>query len=451
VGLSPETLLRYNRPGPRYTSYPTAPVWAEAHSDEALHSGLAGLRLPATLYVHIPFCAEQCTFCGCNMVVAGRREPGTRYLNALERQIEALPLPADRVAVQRIHLGGGTPTWLQPDELERLYAILFRRFVPVAGAELSVEADPEVTTDAQVDTLARLGVNRLSMGVQSFDPKVLAAVNRPQRQSRVAAILEQARGLGMYSLNLDLIYGLPHQHAESFAETLDLTLAMRPDRLAIFGYAHVPWLKPHMKQLDASALPGPVERARLFLLAHERLTAAGYQAIGLDHFALPEDELAVAQREERLHRNFMGYTTRPGLDLVGLGMSAISEFQASFVQQKVKLAPWWRAVEEGQPVTEKALVLSAEDQLRREVISRIMCNFVLPYAAIEAAHGVSFEAHFAEALADLAPLEADGLVERRADRLVVTEKGRLLVRNVAMCFDAYLAAPSTGPRFSQTV
>ena len=451
MDLSPETLLRYNKPGPRYTSYPTAPIWTEHFPQAEADAALAAVRLPASVYVHIPFCAEQCTFCGCNMVVAGRREPGTRYLDALERQIDALPLPAATVPVSRIHLGGGTPTWLHAHELERLYALLYRRFVPVAGAELSVEADPEVTTDEQVEVLRRLGVNRLSMGVQSFDPKVLAAVNRPQRQTRVARILELARSLGMYSLNLDLIYGLPFQSAESFGETLDLTVAMRPDRLAIFGYAHVPWLKPHMKRMDTTALPGPVDRARLFLLAHEKLTAAGYQAIGLDHFALPDDELSVAQREERLHRNFMGYTTRPGLDLIGLGMSAISEFDEVYAQQKAKLSDWWGAVEKGEPVVEKGLRLSAEDKLRRDVISRIMCNFVVPYAAVEAAHGIDFRAHFAAELAALAPLEADGLVIRGASDLRVTPQGRLLVRNAAMAFDAHLSAPAPGPRFSQTV
>lgn len=452
MDLSPELLLKYNRPGPRYTSYPTAPIWREDFPEEDVRLALTEVRAPATVYVHIPFCREQCTFCGCNMVVAGRREPGTRYLDDLERQVEALALPGPTLEVARIHLGGGTPTWLSADELSRLYEILYRRFRPAPGAELSVEADPEVTSDEQVHRLRELGVNRLSMGVQSFDPKVLAAVNRPQRQSRVSDILTLARSLGMYSLNLDLIYGLPYQTADSFADTLDRTLEMRPDRLAIFGYAHVPWLKPHMKKMEAEALPGPVDRARLFLLAHERLTAAGYQAIGLDHFALPDDELAVAQRERRLHRNFMGYTTCPDHDLVGIGMSAISELGPTYVQQKVKLSDWWRAIESGSSTVEKGARLTAEDLLRREVINRIMCNFVVPYAVVEARHGIDFRAHFANELAALEPLEAEGLVARGADGLRVPDGARLLVRNVAMAFDAYLAPAAPGrPRYSQTV
>ena len=232
---TPELLLRLTRPGPRYTSYPTVPLWSRDFPVEAFVEGLQGLRAPSSVYVHVPFCKEQCTFCGCNMVVSGRRDSGTRYLDELERQVEALPLAQESVEVVRIHLGGGTPTWLEPQDLERLYAIVRRRFKPIEGAELSVEADPEVTTDEQVDTLAALGVTRLSMGVQSFDPVVLAAVNRPQEHTRVHAIMERCRSLGMGSLNLDLMTGLPHQTLERFEDTLAKTLEMRPDRLAIFG------------------------------------------------------------------------------------------------------------------------------------------------------------------------------------------------------------------------
>lgn len=443
-------LSRYSRAGPRYTSYPTAPLWTSDFPESAYHDALRRLRQPASVYVHVPFCVEQCTFCGCNMVVARRQDAGDRYLDALARRLDALPLP-DTVDVARIHLGGGTPTWLDERQLERLYSILFARFRPIPGAELSVEADPEVTRDEVVHALAALGVNRLSMGVQSFDPVVLAAVNRPQQHTRVAALVDLCRALGMRSLNLDLMYGLPYQTLGSFEDTLHKTLEMRPDRLAVFGYAHVPWLKPHQKRIPVEHLPGPVARMDLFLLATALLTESGYQAIGLDHFAVVDDELAVAQREERLHRNFMGYTTRPDLELIGLGMSAISELDGVYAQERSHLAGWWHAVERGEPVLEKGCLLTAEDRLRRDVIFGLMCNLSLKKAAVEARHGVAFDEHFHDELERLGPLADEGLVELRPDRVVVTPLGRLLVRNVAMVFDPSLRKPAEGPRFSQTV
>jgi len=444
-------LLRYSKAGPRYTSYPTAPLWTESLPEGAYAEALGRLRQPCSVYVHIPFCVEQCTFCGCNMVVSRRQDSGDRYLDALERRLAALPLPSPRVDVARVHLGGGTPTWLDERQLERLYHLLYSRFQPIHGAELSVEADPEVTRDEQVHALAEVGVTRLSMGVQSFDPVVLAAVHRPQQHTRVAAIMELCRRLGMGSLNLDLMYGLPYQTPASFEDTLRKTLEMRPDRLAVFGYAHVPWLKHHQKQIPVEHLPGPVQRMELFLLAHRLLVDAGYQAIGMDHFALLGDELSVAQREERLHRNFMGYTTRPELELVGVGMSAISELEGMYAQEKSQLAGWWHAVERDEPVLEKGCLLSDEDRLRRDVIFGLMCNLTVVKAQVERRHGIAFDQHFHEELAALVPMQDEGLVELRADRVQVTPLGRLLVRNVAMAFDPSLKKPADRPRFSATV
>lgn len=444
-------LMRHSGAGPRYTSYPTAPLWSSDLTESALHEALRGVRAPASVYVHVPFCVEQCSFCGCNMVVARRQDAGDRYLDDLARRLDRLPLPASRLPVARIHLGGGTPTWLDERQLERLYALLFSRFAPVDGAELSVEADPEVTRDSQVHALAALGVNRLSMGVQSFDPVVLAAVNRPQQHTRVAALIELCRGLGMRSLNLDLMYGLPLQNLVSFEDTLRKTLEMRPDRLAVFGYAHVPWLKQHQNKINTAELPGPPARMELFLLAHRLLSEQGYQAIGMDHFALADDDLAVAQREERLHRNFMGYTTRPDLELIGLGLSAISELDGLYAQELTHLAGWRRALEQGGPLLEKGCRLSAEDRLRRDLIFGLMCNFVVSKAQISARHGVDFDDHFAAELSRLGPLQDEGLVTLSPDRVQVTPLGRLLVRNVAMVFDPSLQKPASGPRFSQTV
>ncbi len=448
--LDEATLLRHTRPGPRYTSYPTAPIWTENFSKEEFVAGLRTVGPSAAVYVHVPFCREQCSFCGCTMAVAGRREPGKRYLAALERQIEELALPERRISVERIHLGGGTPTWYEPGELEDLFELLYRRFVPGEGCEISVEADPEVTTPDHLAALAGVGVNRMSFGVQSFDDTVLAAVQRPQQRERIRHLLDGARAHGMHSLNLDLMYGLPYQRLDRWEADLDETLRIRPDRLAVFGYAHVPWLKPHMKKLPTEALPSPLERVALFLRAHERLSEAGYQAVGMDHFSLPGDALAEAQRGGNLHRNFMGYTTHPDQQLIGLGMSAISDLGDRYVQQKTKLSHWWNAVEAGESVIEKGWTLSAEDRLRREVINQIMCNFRLSGDALLG--GPSFWDRFPEERSRLQPLAEDGLVEISTDGLFIPERARLLVRNVAMIFDAYLGGPSTGkPRFSSTV
>ncbi len=452
MGLSAETLLAWTRRGPRYTSYPPVPKWSSDVDDAAFEGMLGEVKAPAAVYVHVPFCKEQCTFCGCNMVVAGRREPGRRYLKALAIQVDALPLTTDKLDVVRIHLGGGTPTWFTPAELEELFAILRRRFRTLPGCEISVEADPDVTSIDHIDTLAALGGTRISLGVQSFDDTVLQAVNRPQRRDQVTMLLDRARSHGMTGLNLDLMYGLPHQTPERFAATLNGIIELKPHRLAIFGYAHLPWLKPHMRKLEEAALPGPLERAALFLHAHERLTTSGYQAIGMDHFALVDDELSVAQRQAALHRNFMGYTTMPDVALIGLGMSAISELPGGYVQQKAKLAHWWKAVEGQAPVVEKGYRLTDEDRLRRDIINGIMCNFQVDLGAVAERYGADGTAHFAEDLALLQPMVDDGLAIVNGLKISVPEDARLLVRNVAMAFDPGLRVHAAdAPRYSSTV
>ncbi len=454
MDLTPELLLSWTRRGPRYTSYPTVPEWKDELPDSALSDAIERIEGRASVYVHVPFCREQCSFCGCTMVVSGRREPGRRYLDALKKQLQSLRFSGgkERLEVVRIHFGGGTPTWFSPDELTELWTALRTRFAPIEGAELSVEVDPEVTTDEHVDALAAAGVTRLSLGVQSFDDTVLAAVNRPQARDRVRAVFERARQHSMRGLNLDLIYGLPFQTAERFSATLAETLAMRPDRLALFGYAHVPWLKPHQKKIDAATLPGPVDRAQLFLDAHAALLAAGYVAIGMDHFALPDDELALARKAGTLHRNFMGYTTHSELPLIGLGMSAISEFPDLYVQQRTKLSRWWKAIEAGdEPLIEKAGRVSAADRLRRDAIQSLMCNLKVDLEAVARRHGADPSLFDAD-LARMDSLEADGLVQRSGRTLVVPDDRALLVRNVAMVLDPRMSGEkSSGPRYSSTV
>lgn len=449
--LTDEILLRHARPGPRYTSYPTVPDWREDPPDSWLAEGLAGVEGPVSVYVHVPFCKEQCTFCGCNMVVSGLQAVGDRYLDGLARQLDALPLTRPRLPAVRVHLGGGTPTWLSPAQLDRLFGLLNRRFSVMTGAEVGVEVDPDVTSDAHIDALARAGVTRLSLGVQSFDPQVLAAVNRPQTRERVARIVELARDYGMTGLNLDLMYGLPHQDAARFDATLRDAIALAPDRIALFGYAHVPWLKAHQRRLDESALPDPLARARLYLRGQAALADAGYRAIGLDHFARHDDSLAVADAAGRLRRDFMGYTDRPVAPLIGLGMSAISELPDRFLQQRGKLGHWYRAVERGGPLLERGLVLTEDDRVRAHVIERLMCSLRLDFAGVEAKFGVDPRERFAAEIASFAPLQADGLVQVEASGIAVPEAARILLRLVAQAFDAHRGRGAAGPRFSQAV
>jgi len=451
--LSPELLPLIEARTPRYTSYPTAPVWSADVRTEDFDRCIEQVQAPAAVYVHLPFCAEQCSFCACNQVVAGRRQAGERYIAALETQIRGLALPQDPLPVQRIHLGGGTPTWHTVDELGRIFALLRERFELLPGADFDVEADPEITTDEQVDALASLGATRISMGVQSFDAGVLEAVGRPQRAERIGAILSRARSHGMRGLNIDLMYGLPRQGPEVFSRDLDQVIELRPDRLAIFGYAHVPWLKPHQKRLEAFGLTDTQTRLTLFLMAHQRLMAAGYWAIGFDHFALPGDEMAVAAREGRLHRNFMGYTTRPDVELIGLGTSAISEFQTGYFQQTANLAHWWKAIEQGKPTLEKGILLSADDRMRQDLIRSLMCNLRLDWQALATRWGIDPLVDLAVDLERLRPMQEQGLVEIDQAGLRVTTGGRLLVRNIASAFDAWLHRPGVeaGPRFSVAV
>jgi oxygen-independent coproporphyrinogen-3 oxidase len=388
------------------------------------------------------------------MVVAGRKGIGERYVDALESELRALDLPSERIPVRRIHLGGGTPTWHSPDELERIHQLLLTRFEPTNDAELSVEADPEVTTNAHLERLFALGWNRLSLGVQSFDPVVLEAVNRPQQHTRVHDIMARSRSAGLTGLNLDLIYGLPYQSQASFRDTLEKTIEMRPDRLAVFSYAHLPWLRAHMRRIDEDALPTVEEKFALFGLALELLTEHGYQFIGMDHFALEDDELAVAQREGRLHRNFMGYTTDRDLDVIGLGMSAISDVDGVFAQNRSKLATYFRAIKGDETRLEKGYARTAEDKLRSDVITDLMCNFRVSKTLISERHQVDFDAHFSESLTRLGPAIDEGFIHNETDVLHVTDLGRLFVRNLAMAFDANLGGTHGGthtPRFSQTV
>jgi oxygen-independent coproporphyrinogen-3 oxidase len=455
--VSLDLLRRYNVAGPRYTSYPTAPVWKESFGagdyDAILRDSAAAANpAPLSLYFHLPFCERLCYFCGCTVVITGTRHVAeSDYLDRVERELDwtAARLGEGRPVVQ-VHWGGGTPTYFPPEQLERLGRKILDRFAVAPDAELGVEVDPRVTTFAHLRTLAALGFNRLSMGVQDFDPRVQEAINRIQPADATQRLVEQARDLGFPSVNMDLIFGLPHQTPETFARTIDRVLEIGPDRLAVYSYANVPWMKKHQNVL-LPYLPDERTKFEIFRTALERFTEAGFDYIGMDHFAKPEDELSRARRARTLHRNFQGYTTKAGTDLVGFGMSAIGSVADHYVQNRRELSPYREAIDAGGSAVFRGCRLTAEDRLRRRVIGNLLCHGVLVKAEIEREFGIAFDAHFADALERLVPCAEDGLVTIAPDAIRATPTGRIFLRNLAMCFDAYLEQGAEKPVFSRTL
>jgi oxygen-independent coproporphyrinogen-3 oxidase len=456
-----ELLGRYDRPGPRYTSYPTAPTWSEAHggAEHAERLRAAGRHAgePLSMYVHLPYCESMCWFCGCNVVITQDRGKGANYVDEVLREAalarSLLGDDADRPVVQH-HWGGGTPTFLPPEHLVRLFEGL-RALYPVADdAEVSLEVDPRVTSREQLAALRQVGFNRVSMGVQDFDPKVQQTIHRIQTFEQTAQLVADARDLGYESVNIDLIYGLPFQTTESYARTLELALQLRPDRVACYGYAHVPWLKKHQNVIPEDALPSGEAKLRLYLQALAAFGAGGYVPIGMDHFARAEDSLAEAAERGALHRNFMGYATRPAGDMLSFGVTAISEIDGAFAQNLKGLPEWLAKLDAGELPVERGLRRDADDEARRRIILDLMCRFRLDYADHGGAE--AFQKQYADELATLRPMQDDGLVAFDERGLTVTRLGRLFVRNLCMPFDAWLnkkkGADGTGQaRFSRTV
>lgn len=452
---SPALIDRYNRPGPRYTSYPAATEWARTFGPADLDAALARADRrpePLSLYVHLPFCVEMCRFCGCNVIATRDRSRADAYLDVLEReaQLWADRLPTRRT-VSQLHLGGGTPTFLSPEQLRRLYELLTRHFTLLPGAELALEVDPAVTTKEHLETLGGMGFNRLSLGVQDLDPQVQQAINRIQTEEETRASIEQARAAGFRSVNVDLMYGLPHQTPESTRHTFERVLSMRPDRLALFGYAHVPWMKPNQRLLPQAYLPGAMARVELFVSAARTLEAAGYRQIGLDHFAHENDALARAQADGTLSRNFQGYCVSAAPDTVAMGVSAISDVGGAFAQSIHKLGDWEKAIDEGRLPLERGLVRNDDDELRGAAIRTVMCLLRLDVAELRREFGAPADALWTEVRPALEPLSDDGIVELRDGGLRVTELGKLFLRNVAMPFDSYLPAKAGRQAFSKTV
>jgi oxygen-independent coproporphyrinogen-3 oxidase len=456
-----ELIRRYDRPGPRYTSYPTAPQFhagftAADYAAEARRSNASGR--PLSLYLHVPYCRSSCYYCGCNRIITRNRGRGRAYLDRLLVEIGLQAELFDRSRpVNQLHFGGGTPTFYTPDELGEIFTALDAGFGMHRGGnrDYGIEIDPRTADPAALRALVDLGINRISLGVQDFDATVQQAVNRIQSVEETERLVVEARSVGIRSINFDLIYGLPHQHVESFDRTLDTVLSLRPDRIAAYSYAHLPELFKSQGVMDAATMPSADTKMALLELTIGRLTDAGYVHIGMDHFALPEDELARAQIDGSLQRNFQGYTTHGGCDLVAFGMSSIGQVGEIYAQNEKHEIPYLHAIDERRLPIMRGLATDADDRLRREVIVQIMCFGHLDYARFGARHGIDFRDYFEASLARLAEPERDGLVELGDTALTITPAGAMLLRIVAMAFDAYLTgdkqAVAAPAKFSRVV
>jgi oxygen-independent coproporphyrinogen III oxidase len=457
--VSPDLLRQYDLNGPRYTSYPTADRFIEAFAADdyvqALqqrHSGGGAMTLPLSLYVHIPFCESLCYYCACNKVITKHHERAAEYLRYLSREVD---LHTAHVGmgqmVSQLHLGGGSPTFLSDDELRALMAMLRRSFALAPGGEYSIEVDPRTVDAGRLAVLAELGFNRLSFGVQDFDPAVQKAVHRVQATEQVFSLVEVARKLGFESVNVDLIYGLPCQTPESFEKTLALMSELRPDRIALYAYAHLPERFKPQRRIVAADLPPASAKVAMLSRSLAVFEEAGYVYVGMDHFALPNDALAVAKRQGRLHRNFQGYSTQPDCDLIALGVSAIGRVGASYSQNAKTLEEYYDHLDQGQFPVVRGLALSRDDVVRRAVIMALMCQGAVEYESVELAHLIDFRSYFATELEALQLLAGQGLVSLDDAGIQVTAKGWFFVRAVAMVFDRYLQADRNRTKFSRII
>lgn len=450
VRIEPGRLARYDVPGPRYTSYPTVPAWRAPFGAAEYGAALADLATlahdPVSVYLHLPFCGYRCHYCACNVALATRPDVIDAYLDRVEHELDLVTGIAGRGRrVRQLHLGGGTPNLLDVRQLDRLSAMLEARFTFAPDTERSIEADPRLASRDQLVALRASGFRRISYGVQDFDPAVQAAIGRVQPEAVVRTAVALARDAGFEGINIDLVYGLPLQTPASFERTLDAALALAPDRVACYSYAHLPEARRNQRLIDEGALPSREDKFQLFRLAVGAFTSAGYEWLGMDHFARPADDLAAAARARRLHRDFMGYTTRPAPHLLGFGMSAIGEVAGRFVQNVPRTGTYQRALDGGDLPVERGHRLTDDDRQRRAAILSLMCSLELPYALVPAPA--------ADSHARLLPLVQDGMLAAAPDRYQVTAVGRYFLRNIAMALDAHLARQPSGPRpaFSRTV
>lgn len=453
--IDARTIHRYNVQAPRYTSYPTALQFSEVdHMEGPLAYIREHNRFPRniSLYIHLPFCASLCWFCGCTKVISRKQESSREYLEYLDRELRLTrPLIHPESRVVQVHLGGGTPTFLTADELKWLGERLHQDFHMADDVEMGVEIDPRRLSGEQVAALAENGFNRVALGIQDFDPRVQEAINRIQPIEQVERVIGWLREAGFHSLNFDLLYGLPRQDRQTNRHTLKEVLRLTPDRLAVYSYAHVPWIKPAQKLLDRYPMPDTEEKFRMLEQIHATLTEGGYEAIGMDHFARPGDELAVAQREGTLQRNFQGYSTRANTDLYAIGMSGISHIGNMYLQNRKELPDYYNALDNGTPPFFKQYMLSEDDCIRRETIMQLMCNMKLDLDALS--HDLNIDAahYFADELVRLRRFDEDGFIDWHDSGFTVSRKGRYFIRNIAMTFDAYLTSEPEQPRFSKSV
>ena len=455
--IDPVLIRRYDVSGPRYTSYPTADRFVEAFGETEYKQWLAkrnigGISQPLSVYVHLPFCDTLCYYCACNKVITRDRARSAKYINYLEKELALLaPLLGEERRICQLHWGGGTPTFLAREEMSRLMRLIDAQFRRAIDMECSLEVDPRRVEPGTMAFLGQLGFNRVSIGVQDFDPAVQHAVHRIQSVEVTRTVIDAARAAGFRSVNLDLIYGLPKQTLDSFDRTLDRIVDLDPDRIALYSYAHLPKLfKPQRRIADAD-LPSAESKLQIMTLAIGRLTRAGYVYIGMDHFARPGDELAVAQRQGRLQRNFQGYSTHPDSDMIGLGISAIGRVGPTYYQNEKRLDDYEAALDAGRLPVARGIELGCDDLVRRAVIQALACLFGVSIETIEIAHLIDFASYFREELADLRRLEKDGLVELSPEWIVVTPRGRLLVRSICMVFDRYLREREARAAYSKVI
>ena len=460
VQIVPEELLsRFDVPGPRYTSFPTADRFVEAFTTDdyvqALtqrRTGLAARSRPLSLYVHIPFCESLCYYCACNKIITKHHEKAASYLSYLSREVDLhTQYIGQGQTISQLHLGGGSPTFLRDDELRELMAMLRRNFTLAPGGEYSIEIDPRTVDSARLDTLAELGFNRLSFGVQDFDPAVQKAVHRVQPAEQVFALIDAARKRGFDSINIDLIYGLPRQTPESFARTLEQVNQLRPDRIALYAYAHLPERFKPQRRIDAQTLPNAAAKVAMLSRSLVSFLSAGYVYVGMDHFALPDDALAIAKRQGRLHRNFQGYSTQPDCDMIGLGVSSIGRVGATYSQNAKTLEDYCDLIDQGRLPVVRGLALSRDDLVRRAVIMSLMCQGQVLFESIDLAYLVDCRNYFTRELEDLQSLVEQGLVTVDDTGIQVTAQGWFFVRAVAMVFDRYLQTDRTRARFSKII
>ncbi len=455
--INTDLVKKYDRPGPRYTSYPTAPQFNESFTesdfiDELIKTNNAENQPDLSLYYHIPFCDTLCYFCGCNMIVSRNRERISKYLGYLKNEIDLFRTyvrPGRKVA--QLHWGGGTPTHLNPDEIKELGSYIKENFEFKEDAENSCEIDPRELTREHLEALREIGFNRISMGVQDFNEKVQKAVNRIQPEDMTRQVIQWVRELGYHSFNLDLIYGLPFQTVGEFEKTVDTIIDISPDRIALFNYAHVPWMKKHMALIKPEDLPTPEEKLQILKMSVAKLTDAGYVFIGMDHFAKPEDDLSKALKEKRLYRNFQGYSTNAGTDLYAMGITSISQFGDIYAQNVKTEKEYFDKLDNGSIPTYKGYKMNDDDKLRKDVIMKVMCDFELDFAEIENKYGIEFEKYFAWGLDNLKEMIDDGLVQIENRKLTVNEMGRLLIRNVAINFDGFIERKEDTAKYSRTV